>query len=132
MNDIDAEDEDLPYDDNGNPRLDGRRNTGNIHQAVTNSNNKNDALPWVAMACFLAGGCVLGLILMALLLPQIIDSKVAAGEARSQTAMADKAAEAKAIANAGREHARIALDKVEDFRAKLAAKGIDVPPLDGH
>lgn len=50
----------------------------------------------------------------------LIDAKVQAGGARAE-----------ATANTANQHARIALDKVEDFRAKLAEKGIPVT-LDGH
>jgi hypothetical protein len=100
--------------------------TGNIDQSV------NKALPWVAFSWFLSGGAIIGLILMALLMPKIIDSEVAAGTAQARADMAQQAAEARAIANTGREHARVALDKVEDFRTKLAEKGINIPPLDGH
>jgi len=92
----------------------------------------NKALPWIAFSWFLSGGAIIGLILMALLMPKIIDSEVAAGTAQARADMAQQAAEARAIANTGREHARVALDKVEDFRTKLAEKGINIPPLDGH
>jgi hypothetical protein len=52
---------------------------------------------------------------------RVVDAKIEAG-----------VAQAEATAREARTHARVALDKVEDFRTKLAAKGIDVPPLDGH
>lgn len=68
----------------------------------------------------------------AIMLPQIMDAKIAAAVAAAKESMAQQTADAKATAVAGNQHARVALDKVEDFRAKLAAKGIDVPPLDGH
>lgn len=68
----------------------------------------------------------------AIMLPQIMDAKIAAAVAMAKENMAQQAADAKATATAGNQHARVALDKVEDFRAKLAAKGIDIPPLDGH
>lgn len=63
---------------------------------------------------------------------QAIDAKIKAGMAETLASMQQQVADAKATANAGREHARVALDKVEDFRSKLAAKGINIPPLDGH
>lgn len=99
--------------------------TGNIDQSV------NKALPWVAFSWFLSGGAVIGLIMMALLMPQIIEAQVAKGVAQAKAEMAQQAATANAAANESRVHARIALDKVEDFRAKLAEKGINVN-LDGH
>ncbi len=53
-------------------------------------------------------------------LSQLIDAKVKAAVAQSE-----------ATAHAADVNSRIALDKVEDFRAKLAEKGINVT-LDGH
>jgi len=93
-------------------------NRGNFHQSVDQSVNK--ALPWVVFSWFLSGGSIIGPVLMALLLPQIIDAKVKAGVAASEER-----------ARTAEVNARIALDKVEDFRAKLAEKGIKVE-LDGH
>jgi hypothetical protein len=106
-------------------------NRGNFHQQVDQSRGKNDALPWVCFSWLLSGlalGCV---IVMAILMPRIIDSKVSEGVAHAKAEMAQQAADAKAIANVGREHGRIALDKVEDFRTALAEKGINIE-LDGH
>ena len=71
----------------------------------------------IIFACLALGAIVMH----AILYPQIVDAKIAAGVAQAQ-----------ATAEAGREHARVALDKVEDFRTKLAEKGIKIPPLDGH
>lgn len=51
---------------------------------------------------------------------QLIDAKVQAAVAKSE-----------ARADAADTNARVALDKVEDFRAKLAEKGININ-LDGH
>jgi hypothetical protein len=62
---------------------------------------------------------------------QVIESKVQAGMAQASRDMQQQAAEAKATAQSARTDARVALDKVEDFRAKLAEKGINVN-LDGH
>lgn len=105
-------------------------NRGNFHQEVDQSSNK--ALPWVAFSWFLSGGAIIGLLVMALLMPQIIEAQVAKGVAQAKAEMAQQAAEAKAIAATGREHARVALDKVEDVRTKLAEQGIKIKPLDGH
>lgn len=63
---------------------------------------------------------------------QIIRSEVDRGIAEAKAAMQEQAAQAQATAEAGRQHARVALDKVEDFRTKLAEKGIKIAPLDGH
>jgi hypothetical protein len=77
---------------------------------------------YLAIIAMVLSALCLGLFLMqTFLMPQIIDAKVAAGMAQAQ-----------ATAVTANQHARVALDKVEDFRTKLAAKGIDVPPLDGH
>jgi hypothetical protein len=77
---------------------------------------------YLAIVAMVLSALCLGLFLMqTFLMPQIIDAKVAAGMAQAQ-----------ATAVTANQHARVALDKVEDFRTKLAAKGIDVPPLDGH
>lgn len=87
----------------------------------------------LAIVALVISSLCLGLFLMqTVLLPQIIDAKVQAGMAEARASMQQQVAQAQATATAGQQHARVALDKVEDFRAKLAAKGIDVPPLDGH
>jgi hypothetical protein len=117
--------------------LKGANNRGNIHQAVDNSVNK--ALPWVAFSWFLSGGSIIGLIIMALLMPRIIESEVAKGVAQSQASSSKEVASARAdlsilmatvkadttaIANTGREHARVALDKIEQTQTQLGAKGL--------
>lgn len=94
----------------------------NQHTEIDNSVNK--ALPWVAFSWFLSGGAIIGLVLMALLMPEIIDSRVAAGIAEARAGMEERLAETKQIANAGREHGRIALSEVERANAELAAKGL--------
>lgn len=91
---------------------------------VDNSNRKNDALPWVAISWFLSGGAIIGLILMALLMPEVIDGRVAAGISDARAGMEERLAETKQIANTGREHGRIALSEVERANAELAAKGL--------
>lgn len=55
---------------------------------------------------------------------RIIRSEVDRGIAEARAAMQEQAAEAKQIANTGREHARIALAEVERANAELAAKGL--------
>jgi hypothetical protein len=84
----------------------------------------NKALPWVAFSWFLSGGAIIGLVLMALLMPELIDSRVAAGIANARAGMEERLAETKQLANAGREHGRIALSEVERANAELAAKGL--------
>lgn len=84
----------------------------------------NKSLPWIAFSWFLSGGSVIGLVMMALLIPHVIDSRVAAGVAEAKESVAQQAADAQATANAGREHARIALDKVELMQVQLGQKGL--------
>lgn len=84
---------------------------------------------YVAVIAAVIGALALGALMMT---PRIIDAEVAKGMAQAKAEMAQQAADAKASADAGRQHARVALDKVEDFRAKLAEKGIKIAPLDGH
>lgn len=104
-------------------------NRGNFHQAVDNSVNK--ALPYISFSWFLSGGALIGLIFMAVLMPQIIEAQVAKGVAQAKAEMAQQVEEAKAAANSGRIDGRVALDKVDSMREKLAEKGIKIN-LDGH
>ena len=92
--------------------------TTNVDQSV------NKALPWVAFSWLLSGGAIIGLFLMALLMPEVIDSRIAAGIADARASMEERLAETKQIANTGREHGRIALAEVERANAELAAKGL--------
>jgi hypothetical protein len=72
----------------------------------------------LATVALVIGAVAVGMIVMlALLAPLLLN---AAG------------AKAEATAHVARTQALVALDKVEDLRVKLAAKGIDLPPLDGH
>jgi hypothetical protein len=79
------------------------------------SDHGSKALATVALVL---GAAAAGMIIMLALLAPILLN--AAG------------AKAEATAHLARTQALVALDKVEDMRTKLAAKGIDVPPLDGH
>jgi len=117
---------------------DAQDNRGNFNQQV----EINKALPWVAFSWFLSGGAIIGLFLMALLMPKLIDAGVAkaVSEARANASielndakaqfgiqLAQVKSDATAIANTGREHARIALDKVEQTQVQLGAKGLIKP-----
>ena len=115
---------------------DAPHNRGNFHQEVDQSVNK--ALPWVAFSWLLSGGAIIGLILMSLMIPAYVDSKMAQAVSESRAtmavqvadariAMAQQVADAKASANTAREHARIALDKVEQTQTQLGAKGLIKP-----
>lgn len=84
----------------------------------------NKALPWVAFSWFLSGGAIIGLIVFAILVPALIESGVAKGVAEAKAGIAQQVADANATANAGREHARIALAEVQEANAQLKAKGL--------
>lgn len=72
---------------------------------------------FIAIFALAMAGLALGISVTSfVIVPQMIDAKVAAGMA-----------EAKATANAAREHARIALDKVEQTQVQLGAKGLVQP-----
>lgn len=92
------------------------RNSGTIAQGGSATLNDRSGL-YVAILALALAGIALGLWLNQ---SQIIDAKVQAA-----------VAQANATASTAETHARVALDKVEDFRAKLAEKGIKVT-LDGH
>lgn len=111
-------------------------NRGNFNHSVDNSVNK--ALPWVAYSWLLSGFSI-GLTVMILVLgPAYIDAKIAAGDARSdakisasesrsETRIAVASAKNESISNTAREHARVALDKVEQTQVQLGAKGLVQP-----
>jgi len=108
--------------------------TRDSHESRTNSPSQivyvqDKSSLYVAVIAAVVGALALGALMM---MPQIIDAKVKEGTAEARASMQQQAEEAKATAEAGRQHARVALDKVEDFRAKLAEKGIKIEPLDGH
>lgn len=65
---------------------------------------------YVSIAAIILACINVGVLAM---MPMIIDAKVQAGVARAEM-----------VANAGREHARIALDKVEQTQVQLGAKGL--------
>lgn len=94
---------------------------------------------YIAILAMALGGMALGFEIsramasaeMRVLQEQAIDAKIQAGIERARADMQQQVATAQATAEAGRQHARVALDKVEDFRTKLAEKGIKIT-LDGH
>lgn len=99
----------------------------NQHTEIDNSNRKNDALPWVAISWLLSGIAVGGMLINAITTPQMVDAKVSAGVAEAKSAMAQQAADAKATAQTAKEHARVALDKVEQTQVQLGANGLVQP-----
>jgi cobalamin biosynthesis protein CobD/CbiB len=80
---------------------------------------------YLAIIAMVLSALCLGLFLMqTFLMPQIIDAKVQAGIADARAAMQQQVADATAVAQAGKEHARIALDEVQRANAQLEAKGL--------
>lgn len=80
-------------------------------QKATFSDSGSKVTAYIAL---IMTGITLGMFMMyALLTPQILDAKIAAG-----------AADARAEANAAKVNARVALDKVESMRVQLAAKNM--------
>lgn len=55
---------------------------------------------------------------------QVVDSKIAAGNAAVLEKVQESIATTQATAQAGKEHARIALDEVQRANAQLEAKGL--------
>jgi hypothetical protein len=78
----------------------------------------NSALSVVAIifSCLALGAVVMH----AILYPQIVDAKIAAGVAKAE-----------ATAHTAETHARVALDKVETAETELGKKGINIR-TDGH
>ena len=92
--------------------------TTNVDQSV------NKALPWVAFSWFLSGGAIIGLILLALLLPQYVDSRVAQGVSDSKAAAAQDIANAKADMHLAETNALLAKDRTDKMAAALEARGL--------
>jgi hypothetical protein len=84
----------------------------------------NKALPWVAFSWFLSGGAVIGLILMALMVPRQIDSRVAQGVSDSKASTAQELAAAKADMDQANMNAQLAKDRIDKAAAALEARGL--------
>lgn len=82
-----------------------RTNSPSAHVIVHDKSGLYVAVAAIVLSCLNLG--------MLAVLPSLIDAKVTAGIAKSEQ-----------IANAGREHGRIALSEVERANAELAAKGL--------
>jgi hypothetical protein len=95
-------------------------NRGNFHQHV----ELNKALPWVAFSWFLSGGAIIGLILIALLLPTLIDAKVEKAAAQIMQETAQQVAAATEQANSARTFGRLANEKSDRVLAQLEARGL--------
>lgn len=99
-------------------------------QRIEHHDHSSKTLATIAL---ILASCTLGGLIVYLIISQVTAIHVATLERQLADAKIQAgAAKAEATASEARTNARVALDKVEDFRAKLAAKGIDVPPLDGH
>jgi len=85
------------------------RGNGGVYAPIDASSNKS--LPWIVFSWFLSGGSIIGLILLAIILPSYVDSKIEG-----------RVAKAEAIAELARRDASISKDMVDLDRAKLKAK----------
>lgn len=84
----------------------------------------NKALPWVAFSWFLSGGAIIGLVLMALLMPQIIAAQVAKGVAEARAEISKDVSAAAEQANSARTFGRLANEKSDRVLAQLEARGL--------
>lgn len=82
-----------------------RTNSPSAHVVVHDKSGLYVAVIAIVLSCLNLGALAM--------LPMLVDAKIQAGMA-----------EAKQIANTGREHGRIALSEVERANAELAAKGL--------
>lgn len=85
-----------------------RRNSPSAHAVVHDKSGL-----YVAVLSAVLAGIAIGILIT---VPSLIDSKVAAGVAKAE-----------ATAQAAKEHARVALDKVEQTQVQLGAKGLVDP-----
>lgn len=91
---------------------------------VSDHNSKTLATIALIIACILPSLALGALAIYIALSPQIIDAKIAAASAQINASVADRVATAQATAQAGKEHARIALDEVQRSNAQLEARGL--------
>jgi len=94
-------------------------------QRVDHHDHGNKALAIVALvaACFALGMVSMYVITAA----QLIDAKIAKGNAEVTASLQQQIAHAQETAQAAKEHARVALDKVEQTQVQLGAKGLIQP-----
>lgn len=94
-----------------------RREHSPEHSNVATATIHDRTALYVSIFSMVLSALCLGLFLMqTFLMPQIIDSKVAAGVARAE-----------AIAHTADTNARVALDKVEQTQVQLGAAGLVKP-----
>lgn len=84
----------------------------------------NKALPWVAVSWFLSGGAIIGLFLMALLMPRYIESRVSQGVSEAKAASAQELANAKADMHLASTNSLLAKERMDRAVAQLEAKGL--------
>ena len=81
--------------------------TTNVDQSV------NKALPWIAFSWFLSGGAVLGLLILSILIPAVIDARVS-----------KETAEIRAAVAVAKTDAKLASTNPEKMWAQLDARGV--------
>lgn len=81
-------------------------------------------LPWVAFSWLLSGGALIGLVLMALLMPEIINARVSAVVADERARTAHEMAEIRAIVGTTKTDAKLASTNTEKMWAQLDARGL--------
>lgn len=104
-------------------------NSGTLNQEIDASNRKNDALPWVAFSWFLSGGAVVGLIIMAIMQPRMLESAVneAVALARADTVQQIASLNAvisdlKVTAQSAKQDSKIAITETNKALAELKQK----------
>lgn len=83
-----------------------------------------DANALSIIALMLSVAAIVIVISQAITQPQTVDAKIETGAAKISESMSERLADVKATAQAGKEHARIALDEVQRANAQLEAKGL--------
>ena len=90
---------------------------------VNDHGSKVLAIVALVSACFALGAVSMYVVLAA----QLIDAKIAKGNAEVTASVQQQIAHAQETAQAAKEHARVALDKVEQTQVQLGAKGLVQP-----
>lgn len=79
---------------------------------------------WVSIIALVLAAFSAGIAIMQ---PSITEAKIDAGKAELRAEFAQQIADVQALANTSNQHARVALDKVEQTQVQLGAKGFIVP-----
>jgi hypothetical protein len=101
------------YDCQQQPRAWWQHNgNGGVYAPVDASQNK--ALPWIVFSWFLSGGALIGLVILSIVAPSLIDSRVEARVARAE-----------ALAELARKEASNAMDMVDlDRQTRKAQEAV--------